>query len=72
MQASIRIDEGVCKSEIDKVHCVGIITESHQGVARFQIAMNLPARVHEFEALQVLMENHQSGFQGESMPAQVE
>ena len=72
MLASLGITVSLSQSEVDDVDDVLLLAMTDQKVIRFHVSVDEMVVVQEFESLNHLVGNHQSGFDREFALAEVE
>ena len=72
MLARQRVNDAPRKSKVDKEDVDGVLTKANHDVIRLQIPVDVVDVVHELEAIQDLIKQHQRRLQTELSSAELE
>ena len=65
-----RVDKGVSQAEVDQMDQIAFIFESDHDVVWLQVSMNVVLSVDVFDAVDELVEDHQSGLEAKLFAAE--
>lgn len=71
MESGTLVNKLLAKPEIDDINAVRVLAESTEEILGFDVSENKIVLVHELDAFKDLIRNHDQGFQGEFLAAEV-